>query len=253
MPIRRLNYTKRRKLNRDQARIRLSPPEEGQPRSFVAELDLPGDLPGSARVFVEAYRTSPAARMRFAFGTVDALRHPQPEELRLSEFPDDLPPLFRVKVTDATDRRGTLLADAQRIRPQMPDEQPDHRRGILYTTWRNNDGLVWELEFDDARGPVLYIDERADPLRELPSRTDFKALVYPEIMRRALTAAFDDEHSFEDPESWQARWVSFPRLSFGFTEPIPPDDREAWIESAVRWCSRKARFIDAIAPKEAES
>lgn len=253
MPIRRLNYTKRRKLSRDQVQITLSPSDEDQPRTFSAEFKLPSDLPGSARIFVEAYRTSPAARMRFPFGTVDAPRQPAPDACRLTDFSHDLPPLFRIKITDVDERRGRLVADMQRIQPIVPDDKPDRRRGILYTAWRGNDGLVWELEFDDTLGPILYIEEQADPFHELPSKIDFKALVYPELMRQALREALRDGHDLDDPEGWQAKWISFPRIAFGFTESLPADDeREEWIDAAVRWCARKTGFAAALAPTEVQ-
>jgi hypothetical protein len=253
MPIRRLNYTSRRKLSRDQVRISLTPMEDGGHRAFTVELKLPDDLPGAAPIFVEAYRTSPAARMRFALGTVDAPRQLSPEECRLTEFAGDLTPLFRVKVRDPADPRGALLADVQRIQPVVPDNEPDRRQGILYTGWRDNEGLPWMLEIDDALGPHLYIDERADPLRELPATASFRALVYPEVLRRTLEHILQDRNSMDDPEAWGSRWIMFPRNAFGFTEPPPSDgDGKEWVDDAVRWCARKAGFIEAIAPKETE-
>lgn len=254
MPIRRLNYTKRRKLSRQDVRISLSGGNDGQPMTFQAEFQLPPGLPGSARIFVEAYRASPAARMRFPFGTVDAIRHPSRDACRLSEFANDLPPLFRVKITDTSGTRGRLLAEAHQIQPVLPEDTPDRRVGILYTAWRNNDGLVWDLDLETDTGPTLYLDQHADPFHELPARLEFKALVYPEIMRRVLTQILGDDDSLEDPEGWQPKWARFPR-SLGFTEPIPSDreSRDDWIDRAVRWCARKAGFVAALAPREGES
>jgi hypothetical protein len=261
MPIRRLNYTNRKKLTRDQVRIRLLPGANGDPRPFEADLHLPPDLPGEARVFVEAYRSSPAARMRFDFGSVHAIKPPPLEQRRLAEFHDDhRPPLFRVKVTDVTHEPGRLLADAHQIRPLDPDEQPDQRQGILYVAWRDLDGPVWAMDLEDERGPQLLIDAKADPHHDLPDRTEFKALVYPEVIRRVMTWILIDQkgESIEDPESWHALWVRFPQRSFGFSEEPPAadaddEDKRAWIDDAVRWCSRQAGFCEAIAPREEES
>ena len=256
MSIRRLNYTKRKKLTLDHVHIALAPAGNERRRTFTAVLTLPPGLPGDARVFVEAYRSSPATRMRFDFGTVSAQRPPALEQRHLTEFDDDLPPpLFRVKITDDNEQPGRLVADAQRIRPLDPDEHPDKQRGILYTQWRDNDGLVWELDIlDDVRGPVLYIDQTADPYKELPGRIEFKALIYPEIMRRMLTRALDD--SRDDLEGWQHTWLQFPRQTFGYMDPPPDgDDPEAnkdWVDTAVRACSRSAGFCLAMAPKEAD-
>lgn len=257
MSIRRLNYTKRKKLTLDQVHIALSPAGQGRLRMFTADLTLPSGLPGDARIFVEAYRSSPAARMRFDYGTVSALQAPPAGQRQLTEFDDDLPPpLFRVKITDNNEQPGRLVADAQRIRPLDPDEQPDKQRGILYTMWRDNDGLVWELDIlDEVRGPVLYIDQTADPYKELPGRIEFKALVYPEIMRRMLTRALADD-SRDDPEGWQHTWLQFPRQTFGFMDPPPTrddlDENKDWVDTAVRACSRSAGFCQAMAPKETE-
>lgn len=258
MPIRRLNYTKRKKLTRDQVRIRLTPNGDGRPRTFHADLTLPPDLPGDARVFVEAYRSSPAARMRFDFGTVDAVRAPAPDEARLTDFNDDLPPpLFRVKVTDAREAPGKLLAEAHQIRPFDPDEKPDQRRGILFTAWRHLDGTVWELDLDGTVGPQLFIDLTADPNHELPGRTYFKALVYPEVIRRVLTFVLieNDGAYVDDTTSWHGRWLRFPREMYGFTEETPPadaseEDKRAWIDDAVKFCARKAGLAQAMAPTE---
>lgn len=257
MSIRRLNYTKRKKLTLDQVRLALSPVGQGRPRTFTADLTLPSGLSGDARVFVEAYRSSPAARMRFDFGTVSAMLPPTVEQRRLTEFDDELPPpLFRVKITDNHEQPGRLVADAQRIRPLDPDEQPDKQRGILYTDWRDNDGPVWELDIlDEVRGPILYIDLTADPHRELPGRIEFKALVYPEIMRRMLMMALSDD-SRDDLGGWQHTWLQFPRQTFGFANPPPngddPDANKDWVDLAVGACSRNAGFCQAMAPKEIE-
>lgn len=260
MSIRRLNYTKRKKLLSKHVRIRLSPKAEEKARTFEADLQLPAGLPADAQVVVEAYRSSPAARMRFDFGTVGAVRPPPTEERRLEDFDDVLPPpLFRVKVTDTAGEPGKLLADAHQIRPIDPDEEPNRTRGILYISWKDNEGPVWELELDDPRGPQLFIDKTADPHHELPGRIEFKALVYPEVIRRVLTwILFDGQgNSVDDPESWHGFWLLFPQRAFGFSEQPPKTDSDddtkfAWIDAVVRHCSREAQFCQALSPKEGD-
>lgn len=252
MAIRRLNFTKRKKLTRDEVRIRLSERVEGEPRTFHADLNLPGELPADALVFIEAQRASPFARMRFPWGTVGA---PRPPEGRvLTDFPEELgPPVFRVKVTSSDGTRGKLLAEAHRIQPVDPSEQPDNRRGILPISWQNNDGLVWKLDVDDSAGPRLFIDETADPFRDLPARAYFRALIFPEVMRQVLTYILRDADSLDELETWRQTWISLPRLSFGFTEAYPREDdhaeQDAWVDAAVKWCARKAGFCRAMAPE----
>src|SRR5687767_2791354 len=98
----RLNYTGRKKLNREDARFRLQsgglpggPCGDGL--TFDAQLKLDGyDIAEpDARVWVEAYHRT--MLMRFDFGRIGLIV--KPAERRLSLFPDPNAVLFRVKVT----------------------------------------------------------------------------------------------------------------------------------------------------------
>ncbi|MEM6256841.1 MAG: hypothetical protein AAGI37_00845 [Planctomycetota bacterium] len=256
------NYTNRRKLNREHTQIALSPKKDAKDgvRTFTAELSLPDKLHPDALVFIEAYRGSPPARMRFAWGSV---ANPQPpDDCRLTDFANDTaPPLFRVKVTDVAEKPGRLLANGSQIKPTDPDEAPDTRKGILYTSWGENNGPVWVVSFENIDGPELIIDESADPDHDLPLTKHFKALVYPEIIRQVLARLlFSEEEGGEgelhdDTLGWPKRWLYFPRDAFGFSEP-PPDisadrqDRLNWITEAVNHCAKSAGFCGLLAPEE---
>ncbi len=256
------NYTQRRKLSRQQTQITLTPQAKAQDgaRTFNARLDLPDSLPKDARVFVEAYRSSPPARMRFDWGTV-ADTHP-PTNRKLTDFANDArPPLFRVKVTDVSSHPGQLLADGSQIRATESDESPDTKLGILYTLWADNQGPVWKVDFQFHEGPQLIIDESADPDHQLPLTKEFRALVYPEIIRQVLTRLLFGENDggegelHDDTLDWPKRWLNYPRDSFVFDEdpPTTEADREMkndWIEDAVNHCARKADFCALLAPDE---
>ena len=256
------NYTNRLKLNREHTQIALSPKKDSHDgvRTFDAELSLPDKLHPDALVFIEAYRASPPARMRFEWGRVSDLQ--PPDDRRLTDFANDpRPPLFRVKVTDVAEHPGRLLADGSQIRPTDPDKAPDTRKGILYTSWGNNDGPVWAVNFENIDGPELIIDESADPDHDLPLTKHFRALVYPEIIRQVLTRLLlsEDEGGegelHDDTLSWPKQWLYFPRDAFGFSQP-PPDteaDRQIrldWVNDAVNHCAKKAGFCTLLAPEE---
>lgn len=256
MSIRRLNYTKRKKLTLDQVNIKLSQSPGNQLRIFNAELSLPSDLPGNARVFVEAYCSSPATRMRFDFGTVDAVTPPPEEQRCLKDFSSDASPLFRVKVTDVCQNPGKILAEAHQIRPVDPNR---NKRGILFTKWDELNGPVWELDLYNDDGPVLLIEKTIDPHCELPRQPIFQALVFPEIIRRVLTWVLSDDEidNLDDPTKWHSKWLDFPRVTFDFTEPVPKQDDDAytrmqWVNEAVKWCSRRRGFCKAFDPKDGD-
>ena len=240
MPIQRLNYTRRRKLTSKEVQISVCRDEDGN-RLFHAYLDLPQTLPLNAKVFVEAYRTSPATSMRFDFGTVGCLDHPRPERRRLSAFDKiNRTPLFRVKVTDVGESHGKILAHAYKIRPCDLDEQDTSRSGILNTQWCDLDGPVWQLELDPVQDPLLLIDCTADPGRELGTDPRFCGLVYPEVLRRALRYALVENPEVAwDEESWGPTWLSFafsmPGMSLEKLERgASTEDRREWIELAVK-------------------
>lgn len=256
MPSRNFNYTKRLKLKRELIDIRLAANGEGQPKTFTADLKLPGSLPAEARVFVEAYRNSPAARMRFDWGTVEQPR--PPADLHLTDFVGiSRPPLFRVKVTDITENPGRLLADASNIKAVDPDQKTQQRRGILYIDWADNDGLPWVLDLEYHSGPCLYIDESADPHHEWAGDPMFRGLVYPEVIRRVLHhVLIENPDSAEDDDAgWPRQWLDFPRKMYGFDVEAPASDDEdaeksQWISEAVRHCAQAGRFVERLAPKE---
>lgn len=259
MSIRRLNYTKRRRLTLDDVQIELSPLAAGTPRRFDIRLTLPPGLPPDAKVFVEAYRTHPPARMRFNFGTVGRLDWPPADERRLSEFPDELPPLFRVKVTDVSERPGRLLAYVARLRPQIPEVQPENRRGILHIHHKSLDGPIWQLDFSySGYEPTLWIDSEADPARELARDPKFIALVFPEVLRQTLNRIVIDEPDLaEDEEGWAGAWIRFARSVPGTAVPEPAADAEdedkvVWIDEVVKAFARERKLaaVFAVAAEE---
>src|SRR3989442_1117841 len=93
--IRRINYTGRRRISRDDVKIVLYE-SNGSPAKFDAKLELASyGLPDDAIIFVEAYRQT--FLMRFNFGTVSKIEQPSDHFLAEFESPEGI--LFRVKVT----------------------------------------------------------------------------------------------------------------------------------------------------------
>lgn len=243
MPVKRLNFTNRSKLTREQANIVIHP---GKPATFEALLNLTHlpDSAGTARVFVEAYHRT--TRMRFDFGTVAAIKPPSSLELRLTEFPVPKDISFRVKVTDVTDAPGRLVAWANNIRPRGLDD--DKQNDLVRWKDAELDGRLWDMEFDD-NGPVVLV-EKAVGHATVGQDGRFIAVAYPEILRRTLEhVLLHEKLPLDDTESWFAPWYKsylFGKLGL---PPAPEDasdveQRRDWIEQAVSAFGKQYKVAD---------
>lgn len=240
MAIRRLNFTDRSRLSREQANFRILPGQtDNEPATFESHLDF-SDLPKDAcdaKVFIEAYQQT--TRMRFDFGTVGNLLPPPPLDLTLHEFSDWRDIKFRVRVTDVTNRPGAVLAWANQITPQRPAAS----EGVDLLRFRDRtlEGPLWDLEYDDD-GPIVAVEKLAGGAQAVGRDPHFIAIAYPEILRRTLEQALiADEVGVSDQEHWFHHWhEGYLREALGLREA--PDDlsaRREWIHEAVNAFGRK--------------
>lgn len=246
MTVKRINYSGRKKLTRAQANVVIHPPSsEGEAATFEAKLELSklGPDAANAKVFIEAYhRTS---RVRFDFGTVSALVEPAISERRLEEFDDWRHIRFRVKVSDVTASAGRILAMADRIKPQGLDDQdePD----LVRFCDADLDGRLWDIDFDD-NGPIVQVERSAGGAQVVGRSDQFRAAVYPEILRRTLQRAiFEEMASVDDEEHWLSTWFhGFLKAKLNLSAPPaePITSQIEWIDEAVNSFGRRFRLAD---------
>ncbi len=244
MAIRRMNYTKRIDLKKSCVRVTLRPHQNSVVNVFDLEMDLPSDLPGDARVILEAYRSNPPVRMRFDLGTVENKKILTEPERLLSDFSDEMPaPLFRLKVIDAGESDGRILADARQIRPVTALEDSSNKQGLLHVYHKPLDGLVWELQIDyPGYGPTLWIDSEIPEPIEFARDPRFIALVYPEVLRLILRHLIIDEPETREDLDWGPKWLEFASKFPEMTGDPPPilgdtgdrEECEEWISRSVR-------------------
>jgi hypothetical protein len=243
MPIRRLNYTARRRIRRADAAITLRTCPDGS-FGFDADLRLAAyQFPADARVIVEAYRQT--YLMRFDFGTVSV--PVAPAERTLSEFESEAEVLFRVRVTAASGRSGILLGEVDRLRPVAAGEEPDKRMPLLPPVPGDIGEEVWRVEFEGK--PILRVNSRLPDWRQTVLSDTFRALVYPEACRQVLQAILLREgYQFvEDFADWRSCWLLFAsRIPGAGAVPKDKGEYEDWIENAVEAFARQftmcARF-----------
>lgn len=243
--IRRLNFTGRKRIPSERVRISIFRLPAG--REFDARLRLDGlDLPGSARVFVEAYHKF--NYMRFDFGTVHAL---QPAlDRTLSAFYEGARVLFRIKVVAADEDAGRVLAVADRIQPLSPDDRRDRDPLISVRTVKGMNQQIWRVNWES--GPVLELNVDEPEIKtRMTADPRFKSLVLPEVLRTVLTRILSDEMD-ADPESEDGRiavrWLAF-AADLHPSEPPASEDRdgesvEVWVNGVVDGFCRRNRVLD---------
>jgi hypothetical protein len=243
--IRTINFTGRKRISREAARITLRP-EAGGAVAFDAELDFNGlALPPKARVYIEAaFKTT---FMRFEWGAVAQLT--PPDDRRLSRLKQPALAHFRVKVVESTTRGfGRLLAVADHIAPEGTRGGEKHRVSLFRVNLPPT-GLadeVWKLGFD-LDGPILDLSSQIPGIKDIVRQEAFMALVFPSVVRQVFARIFDD--GYDDPNldvsSWQSRWLRYGYQLVGESHPQlqdsePNEDHDKWIDSVVTaWCRRQ--------------
>jgi hypothetical protein len=244
--IRRLNYTGRKRLLREDTKIVLNE-RPGEAATFDASLSLNKyELPNDALVFVEAYRQMTV--MRFDFGTVGNIK--PPDDRRLTDFDSVEAVLFRVKVTSASSSHGKLLAEGDRIRFQRPEEQPDDRMPLLPVKPQELETEIAKLDFSGDE-PLLLVNSLMGPYQEIARSPAFTALMYPQIVREILTRILiiDSHADTEDEENWRSRWLRFATYLPGVSDP-PAVNGEIdeqhwdWIDEAVKAFSKQIQVTE---------
>lgn len=243
MPIRRINFTKRRRIERNDIDIILR--EDDTPPSFSARLALEQyGFPPDARVFVEAYRQTTLTR--FDCGTVNALAQPANASLEAFESPAAI--LFRVRVTSASPRRGLLLGFADRIRARSPDEKPDRRIPLLPPKPDDLGEELWRVDFDGDQ-PCLVVNNRLTDWKETLRDPHFRAAVFPAAMRLVLYHILyvDKSTSTDDDEDWRSLWLRFASALLGSGRPPSEQEEvEDWVNDAVAAFAWRQRLRTAL-------
>ncbi len=242
--IRRLNYTGRRKIPRENIHITLF--RNNGVEEFDAVIRTAGlDLPDTARVFVEAHHKSDW--MRFDFGTVAAPAIPAVRKLR--KFYDGARILFRVKVVSAGDDSGKILAEVDRLTPLSPDDNRDREPLLPVRMVGSLGNQLWRVTWNNDE-PGLELNKSEPECKHLlTADSRFKWLVLPEVLRSILTRILNEELDEVEPGEGGAvqRWLDF-ALSL-YPEPPPPSEArdaviiEKWVDEVVTaFCQRHRAF-----------
>lgn len=240
MPVRRFNYTERKRIEERNVTLELHENDDGNAPTFSALLNLAElNLPDDARVVITARRGR--AAMRFDWGTIG--NPAPPPDCRLTDVPVD--PVFRVMV-EGSDRK--ILALANSISPR----RAAGRESLLWLEEVNLEQEVWRLRFDEPGRPVLLVNQKIGGM-SAAIRQDggLQGTVLPEALRAILTRALIVEaHPPDDDDSPWSNWLRFTESFYDVDFPTNDDGADAendnaalsqWIDGAVDAFTR-ARF-----------
>jgi len=244
--MRSFNYTGRKKITLDRLLLQISH-AGGNKFCIYGEFDLDDLLfPANAKVFVEAYYQ--ANWMRFDFGQVSNIQ--APDNTWLTEFEDIEVVLFRVKVTDAEEKK--LLGLADKIRPLLPDEESDSNRSPLLPVKSTHlKGMPWHIDYSDER-PILEIDKSLGNKNAVFREPLLRSLILPAAYREVLIRIVTIEKNYDpdDPDVWQTQWLRFSRiLGAGKCPDIKENgmlEADDWMDDCIARLCRRHKLLDNL-------
>lgn len=247
----RINYTGRRKICRDDARIRLR--GAGNEMFFDAALQIDKyKIPEpNAKVWVEAYHRT--TLMRFDFGRAGLVT--PPSDRRLALFPDPGVVLFRVKVTSEGVEAGKLLAEADGIKPRRPDETDDQRTPLLPVRQGIIGEELWRVDYTgEGESPELIINNNVEDWKALARDPRFYPIVAPSALRMIMIqlALVDRAAHIEDDEHWQSKWWRFVTTlpgsdsAFIIESTTNADDIVDWINDTVNAFAKQSNSLQTF-------
>lgn len=224
----RINSTGRKRILREWLRLRIFKVDSGAPPSFTADIQFPSEftLDPRARVYVEPYVGS--SSMRFDFGTVSRLVHP--EACVLTDIDVGANILFRVKVVDESSDVGRILASADGVNAER-DSDGDDRKPLLPLRTEDLAEEVWRLSVDKDGGPVLILNNRIPEVSErLMSDALMQGVIYPEVVRQLARLVYAESFGADEEAEWLNEWKNW------FAEQIGrsiEDDELSDVDSVV--------------------
>jgi len=242
--MKRFNYTGRKKILKQDIRIRLHG-DFNEPPVVDFQVDLEGyDFQLDAEVFLEAWDVT--RFMRFKVGKVSgSIRK---NNIELYDFDDAENLSFNIKVVDINSG-GVLLGIAEKVMPNDKDNLPDKNyKSILpvASTDLSSYGVLWRVEWHDENA-VLQVESELGNREQVVRSNIFRAFIYPAAMRQILMKILSDgwDDQLEDPDDLSTRWLRFAE-QLGAERPVPDSDNEEWLDTAIRLFMNKMDIREKI-------
>jgi len=230
--VKRFNYTGRRKILREDVKIRLQGAFNERPVVDVAISLSDYEFPKEGSVFLE-----PQCKTRFMrIGLGEVVDSVSRNNIALSEFDDAEDLDFRIKVVDAS--QGLLLGIAENIKPYNNDDQLDkNQQSILpvISTDLSYSGVLWRIAYGDQKA-VLEVERELGSRDQVVRSLMFRAFILPAAMRQILVKVVSEgwDKELSDPQELNTRWLLFAKQIGAGLPDEHAEDKEEWIDNAVR-------------------
>ncbi|WOJ92927.1 hypothetical protein R0135_14190 [Congregibacter variabilis] len=230
--MKRFNYTGRKKILREDIKIRLQGGFCDKPVVDVAISFADYDFPSESSVFLEPQRKTRFMRIALGAAAVSVRRN----GVQLSEFDDAEGLDFRVKVVD--EAQGLLLGVAENIKPYNKDDQlDDNQLSILPVSSSDlsSYGVLWRVEYSDQKA-VLQVERELGSRDQVVRSLMFRGFILPAAMHQILAKILSEDwdEDLSEPEELSTRWLLFARQIGAGLPDKGSEDHEEWIDSAVR-------------------
>lgn len=252
--IRRINYTNRQKIKRDNIEINFIYRKD-RIVSFTADFEFSDlKLSPDAKVFVDVYHKS--EMMRFDFGKVSNPDAPADTNITDFAYPDNMK--FRVLVVDYDSDKGRILAYADYIRPKYEPE----KKSILPISFGELGKMIWQIDYgDDEGGPILKLNSSIPNIENIAKQDSlFIMYVYPYVIKEILYNIIfvTGITSLSDTDTnWIKNWLNFALRMAGsndLSEFLIRESEEFDAEECLDWinhiseefCSRRSEWDDFI-------
>lgn len=230
--MKRFNYTGRKKIFREDIKVRLQGDFHQKPVVDVAINLTDYGFPQNGSVFLEPQRKT--RFMRISLG--EASNSVRRNSIELTEFDDAEDLDFRIKVVD--EDQGLLLGIAENIKPYNKDDKLDENQQSILPVSSvdlSSHGVLWRIGWGDQKA-VLEIERELGSREQVVRSLMFRAFIWPEGMRQILVRvlAEDWDQELSDPQELSTRWLLFARQIGAGTPDPNAEDHQDWIDNAVR-------------------
>ncbi|MCH2026273.1 MAG: hypothetical protein MK172_11075 [Verrucomicrobiales bacterium] len=236
MSKRSFNYTKRKRLGNSDFELSLFE-NSSSPSEF--ELSIPEDdneIPDHFQIIVDAYRGSKV--MRFGMGTWG--KRNELKRQRLTAFDPGENVMFRIKIVDDLDSKRRIAMWRDQIKARSHSQDGNVTKSILPVHPRDLGSIGWKLDWANPARPELQVNSKISEAQDVTSIVkndpDFAILVFPEVIRQALTKLLKDDIE-DDTERQENEWFQFGAQLAGIEAPSMEEDDDAYERESDDWVS----------------